>query len=559
MGVDEEGTLAQLKAHRRTLVDPKISEHRGRIVKTTGDGMLVEFASVVDALRCAVEIQRGMVERNTGVPHDERIEFRVGINLGDIIVDGGDIFGDGVNIAARLEVLAEPGGICISQTVLNHARDKFQIDVEDVGARQMKNIARPVHVYRVRLEPSAVVNEPAPVLDRPSVAVLPFNNMSGDPSQEFFADGIAEDVTTLLSRLPGFFVIARNSTFTYKGRAVDTRQVARELGVRYVLEGSVQKAGKRVRVTTQLIEGNSGKHIWADKYDREIEDLFVVQDEITQGFYAALKTNLLLAEAEFAQRKPPQSIDAWGYTVRAFVKWYYVTPENFIEVEALARHAIDLQPDYGPAHAIRAAALAFGSYAAFSDDFMSMGREAFSEARRAVDLDGDNPDVLLAAGTAHFFLGLFKKSHGLLVRAVELNTNSAMACAMCGLLSAINGRPDDGIILIERAMRLSPRDPQTYLLYSWLGFCHFFAGRFDDAIQWCERSSQAKPRYCESWVTMAAAFGELGRFDEAARALRKAHELIPRLSLAVYRRPRAEGTLWPKLIEGLQKAGMPAQ
>ncbi len=381
--------------------------------------------------------------------------------------------------------------------------------------------------------------------------------MSGDPSQEFFADGITEDVTTLLSRLPGFFVIARNSAFTYKGRAVDTRQVASELGVRYLLEGSVQKAGKRVRVTAQLIEGDSGKHIWADKYDREIEDLFVVQDEIAQGIYAALKTNLLLAEAEFAQRKPPQSIDAWGYTVRAFAKWYFITRENFIEVEALARRAIDLQPDYGPAHAIRAAALAFGAYAAFSDDFMSMAREAHAEARRAVDLDGDNPDVLVAAGTAHYFLGLFKKSHALLARAVELNPNGAMTCAMCGVLEAINGRPDDGIALIERAMRLSPRDPQIYLLRSWLGVCHFFAGRFDDAIQWCERSSQAKPRYFEPWVTMAAAFGEMGRFDEAARALRKAQELIPRLSLTVYRRPRAEGTLWLKLIEGLQKAGMP--
>jgi len=389
--------------------------------------------------------------------------------------------------------------------------------------------------------------------------VLPFNNMSGDPSQEFFADGIAEDITTLLSRLPGFFVIARNSTFTYKGRAVDTRQVARELGVRYVLEGSVQKAGQRARVTAQLIEANSGNHIWAEKYDRNVEDIFVVQDEITQGIYAALKPHLLLAEAEFAQRKPPQSLDAWGYTVRALVKWYYITPENFVEVVALARRAISVQPDYGPAHAILSAALGFGSYTAVSDDLMAMGREAAAEARKAVELDGDNPDVLLAAGTAYFFLGQFKKSHALLERAAELNPNNAMACAMFGHAQAILGRPDDGIELIESAMRLSPRDPQTYLFHSMLGFCHFLGDRFDDAIRWCERSSQAKPRYPNSWVYMAAALAEGGRTEEAARALWKARELVPRLSLAIYRRPRAEGTLWPKFIDGLRKAGLPEE
>lgn len=461
MSTDEEGTSRHLKkAHRKELIDPKITEHRGRIVKTTGDRMLVEFASVVDTVRCAVDVQRAMIERNVPVP--SRIEFRIVINVGDTMGDAGDIYGDGVNVAARLEALADPGGVYVSRVVHDQVRDKLGFDFEDMGEREMKNIARPVRVYRVRMRPPTVADEPAPVLDRPSVAVLPFSNMSGDPSQEFFADGVVEDVTTLLSRLPGFFVIARNSAFTYKGRAA-----------------------------------------------------------------------------------------------RAWAKWYYITPESFVEVEALARRAIQLQPDYGPAHAILAAALAFGAYVAFCNDFLSMRREGFAEARRAVDLDGDNPDVLLSAGAAHYFLGLFKKSHGLRARAVELNPNGAMASAMCGLMVAINGRPDEGIALIDRAMRLSPRDPQTYLLHNWLGFCHLLAGRFDDAIHWCERSSQAKPRYFESWANMAAAFGERGHLEEAARALRKARELVPRLSLAIYRRPRAEGTLWPKLIEGLRKAGMP--
>ena len=560
-GADEDRTLARLRALRSDLIDPTIAVHNGRVVKRTGDGILIEFRSVVDAVRCAIEVQNGMVERNAGLSPERRIEFRVGIHLGDVVEEtDGDLMGDGVNIAARLEGIAEPGGICLSNAAYEQVRDKLKDEFVDLGEQSLKNIARPVRVYRMTMNRNTGKIEPALALpDKPSIAVLPFNNMSSDPSQEFFADGIAEDITTLLSRLPGFFVIARNSTFTYKGRAVDTRQVARELGVRYVLEGSVQKAGQRVRVTAQLIEANSGNHIWAEKYDRNVEDIFVVQDEITHGIYAALKPHLLLAEAEFAQRKPPQSLDAWGYTVRALVKWYYITPENFVEVVALARSAISVQPDYGPAHAILSAALGFGSYTAVSDDLMAMGREAAAEARKAVELDGDNPDVLLAAGTAYFFLGQFKKSYALLERAAELNPNNAMACAMFGHAQAILGRPDDGIELIESAMRLSPRDPQTYLFHSMLGFCHFLGGRFGDAIGWCERSSQAKPRYLNSWVYMAAALAEGGRTEEAARAIRKARELVPRLSLAIYRRPRAEGTLWPKFIDGLRQAGLPEE
>ena len=559
-GADEDRTLARLRALRSDLIDPTISVHHGRIVKRTGDGSVIEFRSVVDAVRCALEVQHAMVERNAGVALEKRIEFRIGIHLGDVVEESdGDLMGDGVNIAARLEGIAKPGAICLSEDAYRQVRDKVKEKFVDLGEKELKNIARPVRVYGVPLRPTDASNEPSTILDRPSIAVLAFNNMSGDPSQEFIADGITEDVTALLSRLPDFFVIARNTTFTYKGRAVDTRQVARELGVRYVLEGSVQKAGQRIRVTAQLIEANSGNHVWAEKYDRELEDLFVVQDEITHGIFAALKTHLLLAEAELAKRKPPQSLDAWGYTVRAWAKWHYITPENFVDVVALARRAIDLQPDYGPAHAILSAALGFGSFAAFSDDLKEMGRESLAEARKAVELDGDNPDVLLAAGVSNFFLGLLKRSHGLLERAVELNPNNAMACAAFGKSLALFGRPDEGVKLIERAMRLSPRDPQTYLFQAWLGLCHFFAGRFDEAIQWSERSSWAKPRYVESWLNMAAALAEAGRPEEAGRAIRKARELVPRLSLAIFRRAYADGTLWPKFIDGVRKAGMPEE
>jgi adenylate cyclase len=327
MGVDEEGTLRQLKGHRKELIDPKITEHRGHIVKTTGDGMLVEFVSVVDAVRCAVDIQRGMVERNTDVPAASCIQFRIGINVGDIISDNNDIYGDGVNVAARLEALAEPGGIMVSRNVYDQVRDKLSFGFEDLGEQTVKNIARPVGVHRV-----SIVADAAPILvkgaavaaktevssaDRPSIAVLPFANMSGDPEQEYFADGISEDIITGLSKLRWFFVIARNSSFTYKGKAVDVKRVARELGVRYVLEGSVHKGGNRVRITAQLIDAATSNHIWADRYDGDLTDIFDLQDKITKSAVAAIEPKLLEAEAMRSQSRPSEDLGAWELVMKA--------------------------------------------------------------------------------------------------------------------------------------------------------------------------------------------------------------------------------------------------
>src|SRR5450759_3909397 len=329
MGLDEEGTLAALKRYRRELVDPKITEHRGRIVKTTGDGMLVEFVSVVDAVRCAVDIQRGMGERNIGVPQENCIQFRIGINVGDIISDNNDIYGDGVNVAARLEAIAEPGGIMVSRNVYDQVRDKLSFGFEDMGEQTVKNIARPIGVHRVSL-----VENTAPVVvkadavsatigvssvDRPSIAVLPFANMSGDPEQEYFADGISEDIITGLSKLRWFFVIARNSSFTYKGKAIDVKRVARELGVRYVLEGSVRKSGNRVRITTQLIDAATNNHIWADRYDGELTDVFALQDEITKKVVAAIEPRLLEAEGIRSQNRSPADIDAWDMLILSLI------------------------------------------------------------------------------------------------------------------------------------------------------------------------------------------------------------------------------------------------
>jgi adenylate cyclase len=327
MRADEEGTLRQLKAHRKELVDPKVTEHRGRIVKTTGDDMLVEFVSVVDAVRCAVEIQRGMAERNTDVPADKRIEFRVGINVGDIISDDNDIYGDGVNVAARLEALAEPGGILISRNVHDQVRDKLSFGFEDMGEQTVKNIARPIGVHRISLVDSvaSTANKTAAVAaktelstaNRPSIAVLPFVNMSGDHEQDYFADGISEDIITGLSKLRWFFVIARNSSFTYKGAAVDVKRVARELGVRYVLEGSVRKGGDRVRITTQLIDAATGNHIWADRYDGDLTDVFSLQDDITRKVVAAIEPRLLEAEGIRSQSRSPEDLDAWDMVIHA--------------------------------------------------------------------------------------------------------------------------------------------------------------------------------------------------------------------------------------------------
>ncbi len=325
MGIDEEGTLQQLKAHRRELVDPKITEHRGHIVKTTGDGMLVEFVSVVDAVRCAVEIERSMIERNAEVVPESRIQFRIGINVGDIISDDNDIFGDGVNVAARLEALADPGGIMVSRVVHDQVRDKLAFGFEDMGEQMVKNIARPVGVHRIQLadvvlptvaKSAAVDARPGSAgSDRPSIAVLPFANMSGDPEQEYFADGIAEDIITGLSKLHWVFVIARNSSFTYKGKAVDVKRVARELGVRYVLEGSVRKGGNRVRITAQLIDAATSNHIWADRYDGDLTDVFALQDEITEKAVAAIEPKLLEAEGIRSQNRSPEDLGAWDMMI----------------------------------------------------------------------------------------------------------------------------------------------------------------------------------------------------------------------------------------------------
>jgi TolB-like protein/class 3 adenylate cyclase len=426
MGEDEEGTLAALKAVRRELGDPKIAEHRGRIVKTTGDGLLAEFASVVDAVRCAVELQHEMGLRNDSVPDGWRIEFRIGINLGDIIIDEHDIYGDGVNVAARLEALAEPGGICVSRVVRDQVRDKVEFAFEDLGEQQVKNIARPVRVYRIPLAETARTKAPLPLPDKPSLAVLPFQNMTGFVEQDYFVDGIVEEITTAISRLPWLFVIARNSSFTYKGRAVDVKQVARELGVRYVLEGSVRKAGNRVRITGQLIDTTTGAHIWADRFDGALDDIFELQDQVASSVVGAIEPKLRQSEIERAVRKPTESLDAWDLYLRALVQLRQYTPEGWRTAIDSLRKALALDPACAPAAGLFAWCRVFqlAGHLTSAEEVAEGARLA----RRAIETGREDPDALWMGGWAIAMLGGERAiGLGAIERALELNPNSALA------------------------------------------------------------------------------------------------------------------------------------
>ena len=442
MGADEEGTHERLKAHRRDLVDPKIAEHNGRIVKTTGDGMLVEFPSVVDAVRCAVGVQRGMAERNEAIPPEKRIEFRVGINLGDVIAEGEDIFGDGVNVAARLEALAEPGGVFISNTVYDHVRDRLSFGFEDLGEQSVKNIARPVRVYRVRENPASPAKgpgpaspQPLPVPDKPSIAVLPFANMSGDPEQEYFADGMVEEIITALSRVRWFFVIARNSSFTYKGQAIDVKQVGRELGVRYVLQGSVRKAGTRVRITGQLIDALSGTHLWADRFDGSLEDVFDLQDTVASSVAGVIEPALRAAETARSAGRPTNDLTAYDLYLRAYAL-VWSSARQSPQALRLMEQTIERDPHYGPA-------LAWAAYCCYrlliDDRSEHRGADALKGAdfaRRALEVAGDDPGVLANAAQA---LAYFGEDIGAMIalvdRALAVNPNSRAA----GLSAAHSG------------------------------------------------------------------------------------------------------------------------
>ena len=563
MGADEEATLAALKAIRRELSDPKVNEHHGRIVKTTGDGLLIEFSSVVDAVRCAVEVQRAMAERNTEVPEARRIEFRIGINLGDIILDDDDIYGDGVNIAARLEALAEPGGICVSRVVHDQVRDKLDVVFEDMGEQQVKNIARPVHIWRVRLGAKPAVSAPLALPDKPSIAVLPFQNMSGDPEQEYFADGMVEEIITALSRIRWLFVIARNSSFTYKGKPVDVKQVARELGVRYILEGSVRKAGGRVRITAQLIDASTGAHLWADRFDGSLEGVFELQDQVASGVVGSIEPRLRQSEIERANRKLTESLDAYDLYLRALALRDIHTDESVREAVSLLKRALAIDPNYAPAKALigwhRVHQTSHGRSPVSDTDTA----EAVALARQALEAGKDDPDTLwMAAATLTIFAGELTVAAAAIDRALTLNPNSAHAWMVRGVVSVNLGQPGPAIEACERAMRLSPLDRQRRNFTTGIARAHLVAGRYEEAADWAERTLRDEPGYRAALVTKAIACAHLARMEEARAALSQQIEAQPGLTIARYR------AFWsrvfsPELMEislsGLRKAGLPEE
>jgi adenylate cyclase len=455
-GMDEEGTHARLQDHLRSLVDPKIAEYRGRVVKNTGDGLLAEFGSVVDAVRCALDLQRGVGERNADVPQDKRIEFRIGVNVGDVIIDRGDIFGDGVNVAVRLEGVAEPGGVCVSGRVLEDVQGKLDLTFEDAGEQELKNIARPVRVYRVR--PKDAIKKSAPALpDRPSIAVLPFQNMSADSEQEYFADGIVEDIITALSRVRWLFVIARNSTFTYKGRAVDVKQVGRDLGVRYVLEGSVRKAASRVRVTAQLIDSVTGHHVWAEHYDRQLADIFAMQDEITDQVVGAIQPQLYAAEGARVMRKPPQSLDAWECVVRALSMINARTKSDATAARELLQKAISLDPGYARAHSLWSFVTTLAVHSGWEPRESGLAL-ALQAAHLALLQDAEEPWAHASLGFAFVLERRVEDAIAQYEKALALNPNFAFVYTMLGAALCYLGRGEEAMEQIDTAERLSPRD-----------------------------------------------------------------------------------------------------
>jgi len=527
MGEDEEGTLAALKAIRRELGDPKVKEHRGRIVKTTGDGLLIEFASVVDAVRCAVEVQEEMAARNAEVPEARRIEFRIGINLGDIIRDGRDIFGEGVNIAARLEGLAEPGGICISGTVHNQVRDRLTVAFEDIGEQQVKNIARPVHVWRFRPgAKSAALPTNAPALpDTPSIAVLPFENMTGDPDQEYFAEGMVEEIITALSRVRWLFVIARNSSFTYQGRGVDVKRVGRELGVRYVLEGSVRKAGGRVRVTVQLIEAETGVHIWAERYDRSLDDIFALQDEITLSTVGAIEPSLQAAEIARVKRKRPENLDAYDLVLRALRHVYAVMPEEAQKAIPLLERALDLEPDYGLAHAF----LALCFEVLFARGGFVDPEASAAAVRHAHAAITHGPDDATALGLAAFVLAIVERDRPAALVAFEKAIALSPSCSTVLMLGAAAmgcaGEVERALTWGEQAIRLSPFDQLIFAAHVGISLAHFMNGRYEEAAAAARRAIQSNPGFSVPPMMLAASLGGLGRIAEANAAAARVMEL----------------------------------
>ncbi len=568
---DEEGTIAALKTLRAGLIDPKIAEHRGRIVKLMGDGMLVEFASIVDAVHAAVETQQAVSDHNSDIPADKRIELRIGINLGDVVIDGDDIQGDGVNVAARLEGMAEPGGICISGMVYEGVRDRIDVPFEDLGNQEVKNIDRPVRVWRWVADGSGAVvfrqaDEPLPLPDKPSIAVLPFTNMSGDPEQEYFADGITEDIITELARFSGLFVIARNSTFSYKGQVIDVRRIARELGVRYILVGSIRRAGNRVRINAQLIEKEAGSHIWSERYDRNLEDIFDLQEEITRNVVASIAPQIEMAEMERALRARGTNVSAYDLALKAQSQVYEGVRIGSPEVleKAIQTAQESLEKDPRNLHALWTQA--FANYYRHICCWGSAADQALDSAwaiiARLFQIDPSNSQAYSLRGELRVLRGEYDKGNADFHRAYALNPNSAFNLFYMACSESLSGLTGEAKEHAELGLRLSPRDLDINLGVAYLALAQasFADGDFENAMECCKVAIQMHSKAPYRRALMIACCGHLGHLDEAARQVTDLYAFAPdflpsvlRGDMIIYKMP-AHNALF---VDGLRKAGPP--
>jgi adenylate cyclase len=524
-----------------------------------GDGLLVEFASAVDAVRCALDVQGAMAEWNANIRQDHRIAFRIGVNVGDIMVEGRDVFGDGVNIAARVQALADPGGLSLTDNAYRHIAGKVPLDISTMGEQKLKNIAEPVIVHKVRLD-GPVASSKLPLPEKPSVAVLPFANLSGDPEQEYFADGMAEEIITALSRFGWLFVIARNSSFTYKGKNVDIRQVGHELGVRYVLEGSVRKGGDKIRFTAQLIEAASGAHIWADRFEGDLHDVFELQDRITGNVVAAIEPKLQWAEIARLKQKPAASLDAYDLYLRALQLENEFTEESLAEVRHCLGRALEHDPNYAPAMALAAYCCVLRSFQGWVKDFEAEITEALRLAGRAIELEPDDGNVLAMASFAIWlFTGDAPRTQDLMTRALSLNPNAPMVVTTAAWVNVID-HPERAITYAEQAERLNPRDPRAWLSYMVRGLGYLWAGRYRDAIFWAERALIQR-RLATPLRTLVISYVQLGERDKAAEALQELLKIDPTLTLGnLHLRARAVQTreaAWKLLYESMREAGLP--
>src|SRR5262245_61109099 len=560
MEQDEVATLAALKQRRREILQPLVIEHHGRIVKVMGDGVLVEFASPVNAIACAMELQKRMAAANDNHPENQRILLRIGINLGDVMVEGGDLYGDGVNIAARLQTVAEPGGICVSAKVRDEVDRKLAVSFEDLGARRLKNVDAPVHIYRVADTPAVTLTAHKPSANKPSIAVLPFANMSGDPEQEYFSDGIVEEIITALSRMRSLIVIARNSSFHYKGRSINVKQVGRELGVRYVLEGSIRKAANRLRISGQLIDAETGAHLWADRFDGDLEDIFDLQDQVTARVVGAIAPKLDQAEIERIRSKPTESLDAYDCFLRGMAGLHKWSCEGNEEALAHFYRAIELDPNYAAAHGLAARTYLQRNAGGWVTDRLHELAEASRLARRAVELGHDDAVALATAGFALAQLvGDIEDGNAFIDKALELNPNLAWAWLYSGWVKSTLGDADLAIEHLARAKRLSPHDPQEVSIQTAIAFTHFIAGRYVEAFACAQAAVRDRPNFQIGHCLAAASAALAGQPTEARKAMERLRRLSPNLRVAaagvvkLFHRPE-DLARW---TDALRQAGLP--